>query len=67
MDKPFSIRLEDFRKDVISTIEESGIPPSVVRMVLSEVLKLVSDLERRQLAEDRERYEAAMSETHDCE
>lgn len=65
MDKPFSIRLEDFRKDVISTIEESGIPPSVVRMVLSEVLKLVSDLERRQLAEDREKYEAAMSESHD--
>lgn len=67
MDKPFSIRLEDFRKDVISTIEDSGIPPSVVRMVLSEVLKLVSDLERRQLAEDRERYEAAMSDAHDCE
>lgn len=67
MDKPFSIRLEDFRKDIISTIEESGIPPSVVRMVLSEVLKLVSDLERRQLAEDRERYEAAMSDAHDSE
>lgn len=67
MDKPFSIRLEDFKKDIISTIEDSGIPPSVVRMVLSEVLKLVSDLERRQLAEDRERYEAAMSETHDSE
>ena len=46
------VTLEDFRKDIISTIEDSGIPPSVVRMVLSEVLKLVSDLERRQLAED---------------
>lgn len=67
MDKPFSIRLEDFRKDIISTIEDSGIPPSVVRMVLSEVLKLVSDLERRQLAEDREKYEAAMSKPHDSE
>lgn len=65
MDKPFSIRLDDFRKDIIGTIEESGIPPSVVRMVLADVLKLVSDLERRQLAEDRERYEAAMSESHD--
>ena len=64
MEKPFSIRVEDFKISVISAIEDSALPPSVRRLMLSEIFRSVIDLEKRQYAEDLASWQKNKEEEH---
>lgn len=67
MDKGFNLRVEEFRQGLIDTINGSGMPVTVARMVLSELLSETIRLEQAQVERERQLLRAEEQLAKDAE
>ena len=67
MDKGFNLRVEEFRRGLVDIINGSGMPVTVARMVLSELLSETLRLEQAQVERERQRLRAEEKLAEDAE
>lgn len=62
MNKPLSIKKEEFSKTIIDTINNSNLPACVILDTLQIITAQVSHIAEQQLAKDRELWREAVLE-----
>lgn len=62
MDKPTTMRHREFKADLISLINESGLPAFVLIPVVEQALSELKAIEEQQYLEDKAHYEAEVKE-----
>lgn len=62
MEKPLSIKREEFLAALVQVINDCGLPPCVCSEVIRGVAADVETVARRQLENDRKAWEAAQKE-----
>ena len=62
MDKPFSILYEEFRMNIESLINNSGLPPAVIESVLQNYLSEINSIAKAQYKTDKSQYEKFLFE-----
>lgn len=60
--KPVTVRLDDFKKNLNEVVAGSELPPFLLEMALGEMLSGISEVARREYAQDREAWEKACGE-----
>lgn len=59
MDKPLSLKREDFLQRIIEAVNGSDLPPFVVLDIMKAVTEEVANLAKRQYEADKKTYEEA--------
>ncbi len=67
MDKTITIKIAELREMLVSAINQSQLPASVVRMVFMEYVGMLSDASAQQLHEELEQYREANKSKDDTE
>lgn len=67
MNKPFSMMCEEFKQNVVSLINSSGLPPFVVESILKNHLNEVSSVAKNQYQIDKMEYEKLLLKMNDKE
>ena len=62
MNKPFSVAHADFKQELASLINRSGLPLFVVEYVLQDYLSEVKAVSKRQYQLEKAEYEKALAE-----
>ena len=62
MEKPFSLKIKDFKNDAVSLVNNSGLPLFVVEPILREVLVAVQSKAEQEYQQDKIRYEQSLQE-----
>lgn len=57
--KPLQVRIEDFRRNLEKTVEESELPPFLLEMIIGEYLSGISVVAKREFAAARAEWESA--------
>ena len=65
MEKPLSIKREDFIQALIKDINECGLPPFAAFDILRDITREAETLARRQLEQDRIAWERSQKEDED--
>lgn len=60
--KPITIAIYELKKELIESINNSGLPAEVVKYVVLDIANSVSELASRQLQEDLEKEEKTNAE-----
>lgn len=60
--KPVTVKIEEFRKNLNEVVAESQLPPFLLEMVLGEMLAGISNVAKKEYAQDREEWEKACKE-----
>lgn len=55
--KPLSVMITELRNNLVTTINDSGIPIYLVEMILSELSQEVSQLSAKTVREEQLKYE----------
>lgn len=58
--KPFSVAREDFYNNLLTLINESGLPPAVIQPILSDFQQMVVNAAKEQYEKERAQYKAEM-------
>lgn len=62
MNKPITVMYEDFKQEMVSLINNSGLPAFMIEPVLRDCLDEVRLLAKKQYLTDKEQYENALSQ-----
>ena len=65
MEKPLSVRREDFAQSLISAVNGSGLPACMALDVLKSLTAEVEALARKQYEADKKQYEESLKEGKD--
>lgn len=65
MEKPFSIRCEEFKQRLAYLINNSNLPVYVVELVLQNYLSEINNITKEQYNVDKELYEKSLREVND--
>ena len=60
MNKPFSMVCEEFKQEMANLINNSGLPPSIIELVLQNYLNETSNIARNQYRIDKTQYEQSL-------
>lgn len=60
MEKPVTLIIEDFKSNISKVINESKLPPFVIRPILQDILNQVLMAEQAQTKSDAEEYQKAL-------
>ncbi len=60
--KPVTVKIDDFRKGLNQVVAGSELPPFLLEMILGEMLAGISNVARKEYAENREVWEKACKE-----
>ena len=66
MEKPLSLKREDFVNKMVGAVNECGLPPCVALEVMKAVTAEVEKLAQQQYQKDLAEYEAAEKEEKDA-
>lgn len=59
IEKPATIAIEEFKKQLADLINQSGLPAVVLRYILVDVVNSLTEISKVQLENDTKAYEAA--------
>lgn len=59
MEKPATIAIEEFKKQLADLINHSGLPAVVIRYILVDIVNSLTEIAKVQLENDTKVYEAA--------
>lgn len=59
MEKPATIAIEEFKKQLAEIINKSGLPAVVIRYILVDIVNSLDQVAKIQLENDTKAYEAA--------
>lgn len=62
MQKPITLLKQDFDRNLVELINNSGLPACVMKPSLANLIQLLDQLEQRQLEADQAAWEAAQNE-----
>lgn len=62
MEKPISLILDDFRKTLISAINESGLPACLMEPILKDLYGQVANLSIQELNTQKKQYDEVVME-----
>lgn len=61
-EKPVTVKIDDFRRDLNQVVADSGLPPFLLEMILGEMLSAMSRVAEQERKQDRESWEKACME-----
>lgn len=64
--KPMSLATSDFETVLANVINNCGLPPFIIEMVLKNVYLEVKALSQKQYEREREQYERELEEQSNC-
>lgn len=56
MNKPFSIIVEETKQELVSVINQSGLHPSIIEMIVKDIYWEVNRLNIETTTKEKERY-----------
>lgn len=62
MNKPFSMACEEFKQELATLINNSGLPICVIELALQNCLNEVDNIARKQYQSDKIQYEKSLLE-----
>lgn len=62
MEKPITIKKMEFEKSLAEVVNQSGLPPFILRPIMQEALTQVTQLEAQQLQNDISEYQKSLEE-----
>lgn len=65
MEKPVSMRIEEFKNNVVQEINRSKLPAWCLEPVIKDVLTEIHTIGEQQKAQDRAQYEKALEKEND--
>lgn len=65
MEKPLSIKREDFVEAIVKAVNESGLPPCVCLEVMTKMTEEVAKLAQSHLERDKKLWAEAQKEAND--
>jgi hypothetical protein len=65
MNKPITIKYEEFKQDLASLINNSGLPPFMIESILQSYLYETKIVVNKQYQFDKEQYEKYLSENNE--
>ncbi len=67
MNKPFSIICEEFKQELASLINNCGLPPYMIAVILQNYLYEVNEIAKNQYHSDKAQYEKTLKEKAQAE
>ena len=64
-DKPISLVIDDFRKNLASVVNNSGLPLCISELIIKELYDEARELSKQQLLMDKEQYKNQSIEDND--
>ena len=62
MEKPFSLKVNDFKNDTVNLVNNSGLPLFVVETILKDLLAAVQTKANQDYLQDKAQYENSLKE-----
>ena len=62
MEKPVTLQIEEFKKNIVDTINVAKLPPFLLEHIMKDLYNEICVLSRNQLAQDRKSYEQSLKE-----
>jgi hypothetical protein len=56
MEKPFDLKVEDAKESIISAINHSGLPLSIINMILKDISLIVTNQLKVEVDKQRKEY-----------
>lgn len=60
MDKPTSMIIDDFKKELVDVINNSRLHPAILEMIVSAIAREVHDFAIKQCEEEKMEYEQSL-------
>jgi hypothetical protein len=64
-EKPLTIAYEELKQKIVKDINESSLPPLIIRPILENVLNQIISAEKQQYELDKKQYEESNSTTEE--
>lgn len=64
-EKPLTIAYEELKQKIVKDINESNLPPLIIRPILENVLNQIISAEKQQYELDKKQYEESNSTTEE--
>ncbi len=61
MEKPITIKIEEFESNIIGSINNSGLPLFIIELIISNISKDIRSQYISQVQIDKEKYESSKS------
>lgn len=61
--KPLTVAVEEFKKNIEATVNNSGLPPFVIWLIFDRYLNEIASASQKQYEKERAEYENALSKT----
>lgn len=65
MNKPFSMVFKEFEQNMANLINNSGLSPFIVKLVLKNYLNEINNITKNQYQIDKNEYEKSLLEAND--
>lgn len=62
MDKPFSMKYEEFKSNLANLINNCGLPPFMIEVVLQNYYVEINNIAKNQYMADKTQYEQSLLE-----
>lgn len=67
MEKPISLKMKDFKTDLVDLINHSGLPLFIIEPILKDILDVVQTKVEQDYQNDKAQYEKSLMEETDCD
>jgi hypothetical protein len=64
-EKPLTIAYEELKQKIVKDINESNLPPLIIRPILENILNQIISAEKQQYELDKKQYEESNSTTEE--
>lgn len=64
-EKPLTIAYEELKQKIVKDINESNLPPLIIRPILENMLNQIISAEKQQYESDKKQYEESNSTTEE--
>ena len=66
MEKPISLKMKDFKTDLVDLINHSGLPLFIIEPILKDILAVIQTRVEEDYQRDKALYEQSLTEENDC-
>lgn len=62
MEKPLNLKIEEFRNQIVNTINEANLPAYILKPIVKDFYTQLQNLEQQELIQAQRQYEKSLNE-----
>lgn len=67
MEKPLNLKIEEFRNQIVNTINEANLPAYILKPIVKDFYTQLQNLEQQELIQAQRQYEKSLNEEKKAE